>query len=365
MERLNRLIGSEREINEISHELCALAGELRAPAVGALHLTCSDESERECIESFQQNFARQLLPDLKFGERSVFRLANLGARYEWGAVHIAEDHYSTSAANNNYKLLLVKVNAHVSVEPLSGGHRLGCMRRYDSDSAYCGALHSLMGGGMAPFADDLNEALTSDGMDRLGRLMDDGLVAADERSLFAALASARLQARRALADIQDRKPTSPTLYIVLPCVTLNKRERDGEIICGAYLADWRSQSPVCEYRGLGDDPAGYRLDRSGGGITVRDEMRAEARPARNQRKYILELWEKHGGTRPAPAAALLFAEGIAGIHHLHRAQRIAVCNAEDHDSRIIISDVRRTLPHLPQPLRDRALKIMEYSRGSG
>ena len=90
MERLYRLIGREQDIEDISRSLYAYASESGAPAVGALHLTCSDESERECIESFQQCFVRDLLPDLKLGSKAPFRTANLGGRYEWGAVGLAE-----------------------------------------------------------------------------------------------------------------------------------------------------------------------------------------------------------------------------------------------------------------------------------
>ena len=107
---------------------------------------------------FQQGDNRKLHGEREFGERSVFRLANLGARYEWGAVHVAEEHYSTSAARNDFKLMVVKVNSHVCVEPKTEGHDFGRMQRYDSESTYCGALHALLAGGRLPFAGDLSEA---------------------------------------------------------------------------------------------------------------------------------------------------------------------------------------------------------------
>jgi hypothetical protein len=359
MERLYRLIGREHDIDDVSRTLYGFASDSGAPAFGALHLTCSDESERECVEAFQHNFATHLLPNLKLGERSVFRLANLGARYEWGAVHIAEEHYSTSAARDRFKLMLVKVNAHVCVEPTDDGHSFGRMRRYDSESSYCGALHALIGGGRLPFAGDLAEALSSDGTDRLLLLLDDNRVTAADRSLFAALASARAQARRVMIDIQDRRPESPTQFIVLPCVTLNKRAKDGEIVCGVYNADWRSKRPLFEYRGLGDDPAGYRMERTHGGIVVGDDQPQTTRPAREHRKVVRELWERHGSGDRAPAALLLFTEGIAGIHHLHRAQRLALGGGSAEDARMIIDDVRHGLQQLPEDVRTRAAELME------
>jgi len=356
MERLYRLIGHEHDIDDVARILYGFASDSGTPAFGALHLTCSDESERECVEAFQHNFATHLLPNLKLGERSVFRLANLGARYEWGAVHIAEEHYSTSAARERFKLMLVKINAHVCVEPTDDGHAFGRMRRYDSQSAYCGALHALLGGGRLPFAGELEEALASDGSERLQRLLDDDRVTDTDRSLFAALASARVQARRVMIDIQDRRPESPTLFVVLPCVTLNKRAKDGEIVCGVYSADWRSKRPLFEYRGLGDDPAGYRVERTPGGIIVGDDQPQTTRPARDHRKVVHELWERHGGTDRARAAVL---EGIAGIHHLHRAQRLALGGESAEDARVIIDDVRHGLQHFPEEVRARAAELME------
>jgi hypothetical protein len=359
MERLYRLIGHEQDIESVSRSLYAYASESGVPAVGALHLTCSDESERECVDAFQHTFAEYLLPNLKFGERSVFRLANLGARYEWGAVHIAEEHYSTSASKNDFKLLVVKVNSHVCVEHKTEGHTFGHMLRYDSESTYCGALHSLMAGGRLPFADDLCEALASGGIDRLSRLLDAVQVPSLDRSLFIAIASARVQARRAIIDIRDRKPDSPTLFLILPCVTLNKKAKDGEILCGLYRADWRSEQPTFDYRGLGDDPAGYRLQRSHGRVTVEDDHLSETRPARDHRKLVFKLWERHGGNKQTRSAILLFAEGIAGIHHLHRAERLATGRADEREARIMIEDIRQGLEQLPDPLKSRAAEIMD------
>jgi hypothetical protein len=365
MERLYQLIGREHDIDDVGRSLYAFACASGAPAFGALHLTCSDESEKECIDAFQHNFATHLLPNLKLGERSIFRIANLGARYEWGAAHIAEEHYSTSEARKRFKLMLVKINSHVCVDRTDQGHSFGRMRRYDSESAYCGALHALMGGSRMPFADDIEEALASDGSNRLRRLLDDSRVSADDRSLFVALASARTQARRAMIDIQDRRPESPTLYVVLPCVTLNKRAKDGEIVCGVYVADWRAKQPVHQYRGLGGDPAAYSVERTEGGLRVSDDQIDILRPARNHRELVKETWERNGAPESSRAAVLLFAEGIAGIHHLHRAQRLAGGGASREDAGILIEDVRRGLGQLPEDFKARAMEIMESLPGSG
>jgi hypothetical protein len=334
MDKLHKMVGRSLDVDEVARSLYGYACDVAAPVTGALHLTCSDESEKECRDALQRNFAGHLLPRLKLGARSIFRLANLGARYEWGAVHIAEDHYSTAAARRHFKLMLVKINAHVCADDTAEGLRFGRMKRYDSHSTYCGALHSYMAGGRLPFTTELAEAFGSEGHDRLAVLLDEGRVPPEYRSLFIAVAGARIQARRALIDIQDRKPTGPTLFIVMPCVTINRNRKDDEIVCGLYRGDWRSDSPVFEYRGLEDDPAGYRMKSGAGGMVIEDDHIAVTRPARDHRMLVKQLWRENGAPGGAVGAAVeLFAGGGAGIQHLHLAQRLALGAAgEDTDA---------------------------------
>ncbi len=337
MEKLHKLIGRSFDVDDVARALYGFACDVAAPVTGALHLTCSDESEKECRDALQRNFAGHLLPRLKLGARSIFRIANLGARYEWGAVHIAEEHYSTAAARKHFKLMLVKINSHVCADDTVDGLSFGRMKRYDSHSTYCGALHSYMGGGSLPFTTELAEAFGSEGRDRLAVLLDDGVVPPECRSLFVALVSARIQARRAFIDIQDRKPSSPTLFIVMPCVTVNRNRKDDEIVCGLYRADWRSDSAVFEYRGLEDDPAGYRMTSGTGGIVIEDDGIAATRPARNHRMLVKQLWEDNGAPGGAVGEAVeRFAGGGAAIQHLHVAQRLALGVAGEDEARTIL-----------------------------
>lgn len=271
MERLHKLIGHEHDVDEVARTLYALAGDAQAPAVGAMHVTCADESELECAEAFRHGFAEHLLPRLKFGERSVFRIANLGGRYERGAVHLAEDHYSTLDAEQQFKLLLVKINSHVCVEQTGEGLRFGSMRRYDSRSRYCGALHALLEGLQAPYLEELRVAFASGGRDRVALLLDESKVPPPLRSLFAAVCNARLQAQRAMDDLCRHSPRTPTLGAVIPAVTLNKQAKDTEIVCGIGLVDWRGDEPLVEYRGLGDDPSTLRLRPESGQVRIEEE----------------------------------------------------------------------------------------------
>ena len=273
-ERLVEWTGCELPVDEVARRLYGLVADIAAPVVGAMHVTCADESERECIDALQSNFCEHLLPRLKFGERAPFRLANLGGRYEEASIHIADDHFSIPEARKSWKLLLLKINSHVSIDRRKGQLIFGRMPRYHVESIYCGALHALMAGAQHPFCDDLRRGLGIGGMDRLALLLDDATVKPEIRSLIAAVTGAGVQARRALEDIRSKAPECPTLFLVLPCVTLNRMLKDAEIVCGAWIVDWRGNEPEVTYEGLGDDPSRMRLGGGTGGVklTVEDQV---------------------------------------------------------------------------------------------
>ena len=109
------LIGRERNLHDVNYALKVAARQLGPAVVGAMHITCSDEAEQESIDSFQASLARDLLPRLKFAARAPFRTSNLGGRYEWNSLRFAEHHFSTPASRSSFKVMLVKINAHVSV----------------------------------------------------------------------------------------------------------------------------------------------------------------------------------------------------------------------------------------------------------
>ncbi len=164
MEPLHDLVGRERSLREVAQTICFWAQAQNATAVGALHVTCSDESERECAEVFQQGFVQYMLPSLKFARHSAFQISNLGGRYEWGAARLAEDHFAARDSARGFTLLIAKINAHVAFEDLDstpdGGptFRLGTWDRYGRDSTSCGAIGSLLDGARSPFVDDLLDA---------------------------------------------------------------------------------------------------------------------------------------------------------------------------------------------------------------
>jgi hypothetical protein len=261
MKRLTTLLGAEHGIDEINLALKSDVEEEGPPVVGGMHVTCADESELECAEGFQKYFVEPLFPELKYRERAPFRLMNLGGRYEWGAVRIAEQHFALPETRDAWKAIVVKVNSHVAVSFEGDDPVFGPMDRYDTESVACGALHGLLDGGRMPFAQDLRKAFNSEGKDRVAVLNDPDQVEPPLRALYAAVVNARMQAQTAILDIQDFRPVTPTVYVVVPCVTLNRPGPDTELLCGFYIADHRGDERTLAYQGLGDDPARYRLRR--------------------------------------------------------------------------------------------------------
>ncbi len=394
LERIRQLVGKERLVEEVSRELYMATLSLHAPVVGAMHLHCADEAEFESANVFHHGFVEHLLPKLKLGHRAAFRLATLGGRYEWGAIRIAEHHFATPETQKSYKLLVVKVNAHVGVQQERDGDRFGSLHRYETTSPCCGALCALLDGGEQPFLQELGEAFQSENTDRLGVLRDETRVDPRFRSLLAALVSARLQARQVMLDIQDFQSTSPTFYLVFPCVTLNRRGRDTEIVCGFYSADRRGGATRDEYFGLGDDPGAYRVSRNLERYHVEERDRVHSRAARDHRLLIQERWrernpapmpqdeqleriredvvrDRHHDHRhaktllrlalpllaevaPVPVAILLFAQGIVGIHHAYRAHRLANEVASSHEAQQILHEIHAKIDTL-EPAKAQAL----------
>ena len=167
MGRLEDLIGTETDLARLSGTVQEVARTLGASVVGAYHVTCSDEAEWECVESFQQSFAEMALPALKPGRRAALHTINLGARYEPGAIHLAGEHFATEESSAEPKLMVAKINAHVGVRQGSEGPEYGWLDRYHLLSPCCGALGALLGGSDLPAVRELADTFASDGTDRL------------------------------------------------------------------------------------------------------------------------------------------------------------------------------------------------------
>lgn len=272
MTELQALIGVETGLGRVSNALRQFAQELGAPVVGACHVTCSDEAERECAEALQRWFVRETLPELKPDRRVPLCSINLGGRYEWGAIRVAEEHFAALPSPGALKLLVVKINAHVAVRPSSQGPEYGWMERYGRESTCCGALAGVFQGSSLPGIEELREAFRAEGRDRIAVLGDRSRIALRHRALLAAVTSARLQAQRAVLDIQQHRPETPTLFLVLPCVTINRPGPDTELVVGQYGIDRTDAVPTVKYHGLGDDPAAYRVRHDQGRVIVEGDQ---------------------------------------------------------------------------------------------
>jgi hypothetical protein len=167
LDKLRKLVGRERSMREVCQCLHFFATGISPSAVGALQVTCADETEFECVGVFQKKFVHFVLPRLKFAQQAPLRLANLGGRYEWGAIRVAEKHFATPDSRDGFKLMVVKVNSHTSKSEVDGEVRFGSLQRYDVPSSCCGALDALMRGRTQPFVSDLRDAFVSEGLDRV------------------------------------------------------------------------------------------------------------------------------------------------------------------------------------------------------
>jgi hypothetical protein len=268
MDELRKLIGVEATLDEVNTALREDTRRIGAAVVGAHEISCSDESQLECAQSFQRHFVEHLLPNLKVHVRTAFTTRNLGARYEWGSLHVAEHHYALPVPPGEFKTLVVKIHGHVSVTEKPGGPTYGEMSRYDAPSAACGALHALLAGAQVPAVEELRQTFSEGGRDRLAALRDPQQVPQAQRHLFTSLANSVLQARRAVQDTQSRAPHSPTVYIIVPTVVLNRPGPDTEIVCGYCTVDRRSDTVQTHYIGLGDDPTRYRAALGGGQLVI-------------------------------------------------------------------------------------------------
>ena len=381
--RLKKIIGKERDVNEVARTLKHIAQDLRPATVGAMLQTCSDETEFECARAFQNIFAGFLLPDLKFAHRAPFRIANLGSRYEWGAAGLVDDHFTTEQSGHPYKLIVLKINTHVAK---STSLTYGEMERYRSVSHSCGALAALLEGKHGPSLEPLYETFGAEGKDRLALIREQ--VAPELQLLAAAIVNARLQARSAFIDVQSLTPSCPTLFLVVPSVTINIPDRDTEVVVGYYVADRRDELQDI-YHGLGDDATQYQFHHDNYRVlSVSDPGLGEMREARRHDRVIRKEWHKQKPEAPqaikdamgkhhtaalakpllktavlglasaagAPAALLLFSEGLVGLNHVWRAHELARNPGNEHHAKVLLNDFEKRIDHLPP---ERAQAVLE------
>lgn len=403
LQKLLESIGLEAQPRKHARLIASFVQALAPPVTGAVHLTCADELEFDIAEVFRKGVAAGLTPRFGSVATAPFRLSTLGGHYQWGAMAVAEDHYALQASAGAYKLIVMKINSHVGVEHAPGGRfDFGFFQRRDRRTTCCGALSTMLDGGRGPFLDHLRSSFQWEGHDRIAALNDPDRVPPPERLLRAAVASARLQARMAAIDMQEHRPATPTLYLAPFAVTLNRQEETGELLCGVYAIDRRGE-PADFYYGLDDHPENYRVVCREGRMEVTDDALAQPREARDHRQLVIEEWRQHrpkmhrdhrhteaarglealinrhqhaeqaksalklmlpllAELAPVPAALLLFGQGVASVHHVRQAHRLARGVAGNSEARAILDDVEAKIDRLSheQAAAVASLLAMEY-----
>ncbi|RMG02592.1 MAG: hypothetical protein D6741_03450 [Planctomycetota bacterium] len=267
MNELEPLIGREESMVTVLDRVRLTVGRFQPTRVGAYHVTCSDEAEWECADAFQRWFAERMLPGLKPGSRAPFRSINLGGRYEPGALAVAESHYAASGSDG-ITVIVAKINAHVGVVETSEGVRFGHFPRYGQESTCCGALTAALSDeAPIPASAELRETL---GRTRLAALNDGETVPPDLRLLFAAVANARLQSRRAVEELTTLPAHTPTHFLVVAGVSINRPGPDTELLVSVDHIDRTDVAAKHATIGLDDDPAAYKVSVDLGRLVLAD-----------------------------------------------------------------------------------------------
>ncbi len=398
LDELTTNIGVEQPLDRAAFELKSAVRRMRAGVVGVHHVTCSDEAEHEDADVFYRLVAKDLSPRLKLGVNGVFRTASLGARYEWGSLGAAEGNFGTTP-RGGFKLMLLKMSTHVGCIEEHTERQFGSFERYGTPTETCKALHLFADGLRAPFADELHELFTSEGIDRVAALAD---VDPTFRSVALAVVAARLQARSAVLEAQDHAPLVPTVYAIVPAVTINKPGRDTEIHVGTYVVDRRSGKSRDRYRGLGDDPSKYRFSIDHGHVRIEQDGAGETRDARDHRaiarQRLAEIGTRAIGTdarvnallreaehnttgdgavakrvalsllpllaelTPVGAALALFGGGATGIYEAYRAHRVMRDVEDSAAARDMLHDLSARLERLPPAEARKVVEVLLRAR---
>jgi hypothetical protein len=264
-DRLLPLIGEAQKLRTLHGALRETAEGFAAATVAAMEVRCSDEANRESSDAFQAEFSDPLLPELAPGRRSAFVTASLGGQFEPGSLQVAEANFAAVASRDAFKLMVVKVATHVGAMSRDDTLVYGELHRYGVDKPCCGLLTATVVGGRSPSVERAAATLAADDIDRLAMIRDTD---ARTRMLTAAVSFAVLQARAAAAEAREMDCLTPTVFLVLPVVTLNRSGEDRELLCGVHLLDHCGQEGVDIYRGLGDIPSRLRIQDGDGRLRM-------------------------------------------------------------------------------------------------
>jgi hypothetical protein len=390
---LERLIGTERRLGEVGHAIVSASRILGAKNVATLHVTCSDEREKECADDFVNSVVREV-GNGPFTRRAPMRTANLGARYEWGSAGLALNHFAAEGTEKS--LLILKTSSHVGYVEQGGMREYGIVDRELLTSTSCGALGCLLGGVTKPFSRELELLFGSEGLDRLGMLRDSTVVSALERSAAAGVINARLQARKAFLDISEQAMAdlamAPQHVLVVACMTLNRPGVDHELLVGFYSGARDPKAPggfQFTWTGLSGDPRQLEISHTSGALSmtstgvrtrfargpkehrrlplvevlgnpetpapvqaavdhavdeIQTSLRAEKSPA--AKLALAGVAVVIGEVMPVAGLALLLSSGAIELHHTWRVHRVASGQASDAEARALFEEICVGFDHL-------------------
>ena len=120
----------------------------------------------------------------------------------------------------------------------------------------------------SPPAAKLRKLLRYDAVDRLQVLRDRYVVPPHTRALLTAIINAQIQSLLIAVNLREYRPQGPTIFLVLPCVTINRNGPDTELVVGRFMADATGPTVSTRYQGLDNDPARYRIRYEHGRLHV-------------------------------------------------------------------------------------------------
>ena len=247
--------------------------------------------------------------------------------------------------------------------------------------------------------ENLAEVFVSEGPDRLAALTGGSRIDPQFLLLYTAMVSARLQARKVVLDVQDHKGWK-TEFLIIPCVTINRPERDTEIVCGFYHSTPGQPDREPDYYGLGDDPSLYEHQIKNSRLVITDDQLGSTRQARDHRQLALAQWHEltrdkrvrldddriqrarleaaqHTGpyherarmllralltvladVDPVSAAVLLFAHGSVGIHHAFRVHRLARQLEDSHEAQKVLKEMRSKIDTLEPEQAEAMIEVL-------
>ncbi len=277
---LERSLGVEVALDVFHGTLRRAAQGLHERAeCGTMLVTCSDEFMGEVRGAFARDVARPLTAQQMIGSRGTYAVANLGGRFEPGAIALADEHFARRPGSHAPQTLLIELATHVGRRRKGHESAYGEIDRFGRVSACCGALARLLeappetAAVKHPWFDQLSAFF---GPARLEALRGDH---ASMRLTKAAIVHAVLQAESAIADLMREPPLQPRDVLLVGIVAVNQPGVDGALPVAVHHlrfdGEWLHMESGAALRST---PAALEVEERGGRLAVRS-LEEASRPS--------------------------------------------------------------------------------------